>query len=100
MRQAPTLLVVTAAFAFVLAVIGSSATANPSIASKEAQARAVLEQIQVIDSKAGKVPLRNQFKNQRVAVLENFRLLHSYRYKPVYTEKTPIVYLLVCHLPV
>ena len=49
-RQAPTLLLFAASVAIGIAAIASSATANPSISSKEAQARAVLAQIQQINS--------------------------------------------------
>jgi cell wall-associated NlpC family hydrolase len=51
-RQAPTLLVLFAvSFAVAVAAIAGSATANPSIASKQAQARAVLGQIQEIQGR-------------------------------------------------
>jgi cell wall-associated NlpC family hydrolase len=49
-RQAPTLLLFAASFVIGIVAIAGSATANPSISSKQAQARAVLAQIQQINS--------------------------------------------------
>jgi peptidoglycan DL-endopeptidase CwlO len=51
-RQTPVFLLVLAVLVAVLATISGAATANPSIASKQAQARAVLAQIQVINARA------------------------------------------------
>jgi len=49
-RQVPTLLLFAASFVIGMAAIAGSATANPSISSKEAQAREVLAQINQINS--------------------------------------------------
>jgi len=52
MRQAPTLLAVIASVAVGVGVVAGSATADPSISSKQQQAQAVLAQIQEIQGRA------------------------------------------------
>ena len=69
----------TASLTFALAVIGGSATANPSIASKEAQARAVLAQIQVIDSRAERARNALYAANQQLARINGDLKLNTTR---------------------
>lgn len=53
-----------------MATISGSATANPSVASKQAQARAVLAQIQVINARAERAQNDLYAANQQLAQIE------------------------------
>lgn len=69
-RQAPLfLLLVTALGALVLAVV-SGATADPSIESKRAQARAVLEEVRELDSSLSKAIERYNYANIRLGEID------------------------------
>jgi cell wall-associated NlpC family hydrolase len=66
-RQTPVFLLVLAVVIALVATISSAATANPSIASKQAQARAVLAQIQVITARAERAQNDLYAANQQLA---------------------------------
>jgi len=70
-RQTPALLLLLAALVGAIAGITGSATANPSIASKQAQARAVLAQIQVINARAERAQNDLYAANNQLAQIES-----------------------------
>jgi cell wall-associated NlpC family hydrolase len=70
-RQTPALLLFLAALVAAVAAITGPATANPSIASKQAQARAVLAQIQAINAKAERAQNDLYAANQQLARIDS-----------------------------
>jgi cell wall-associated NlpC family hydrolase len=69
-RQTPVFLLVLAAAVAALATISGSATADPSIASKQAQAQAVLDQIQTINARAERAQNDLYAANQQLARID------------------------------
>lgn len=69
-RQAPALLLAIAALAVTLLVVATSATANPSITAKRAQAQAILNQIQAMDSDLAKAIEAYNYANVQLDALD------------------------------
>ena len=69
-RQTPALLLLLAALVAAGAAITGSATADPSVASKQAEARAVLAQIQAINARAERAQNDLYAANQQLAGID------------------------------
>ncbi len=85
-RQAPTLLLFAASFVIGLVAITGSATANPSISSKEAQAQAVLAQINQINSNMERARSAYDAATQQLRQIQGNLQLNTQRLKVARTS--------------
>jgi peptidoglycan DL-endopeptidase CwlO len=85
-RQAPTLLFFAASFVIGILAIAGSATANPSISSKEAQAQAVLAQINQINSNMERARSAYDSATQQLQLIQGNLELNTQRLKVARTS--------------